>query len=301
MQFYNTQKIVRTLWLGVGLFIAFTARAQQPTQYTQFMFNPQVINPAYAGFTGDRLNATAVGQWQWTGVDGAPTTQTLALDTRLKDKKVGLGFVLNSDEVTIFNTTSLQINYAYQLIHSTRQKLSLALSGSFHYFSARYSDLSVDDPDQTLAANASDWSPNVGFGAYYTVGNWRVGVSIPLLMKMSYKDHDATFFKQRAYYLITAGYTHDLSPTMRLEPNVLVEVIQGAPLTVDLNVLLWMKDVLGVGVGYRVGASMHLFAQCQATERIKVGYAFDTVTGQDLSGFTHYAHELMLSYRVKRE
>ncbi|VAW12033.1 hypothetical protein MNBD_BACTEROID05-931, partial [hydrothermal vent metagenome] len=65
-----------TIFLAFGFLLFYTeSNAQQDPQYTQYMYNMNVINPAYAGSRGT-LSLGMLGRTQWTGVDGAPKTFT---------------------------------------------------------------------------------------------------------------------------------------------------------------------------------------------------------------------------------
>lgn len=46
--------------------------SQQDPQFTNYMYNTTVINPAYAG-TRDALSVLALYRSQWVGLEGAPT------------------------------------------------------------------------------------------------------------------------------------------------------------------------------------------------------------------------------------
>ncbi len=50
---------------------SFSASAQQDPQYTQYMYNTEVVNPAYAG-SRDALSFGLLYRTQWVGLDGAP-------------------------------------------------------------------------------------------------------------------------------------------------------------------------------------------------------------------------------------
>src|ERR1700748_2437964 len=65
----------------LAAFIAFMAfgkaEAQQNPHYTQYMYNMNIVNPAYAG-SKDHLSGTLLYRNQWVGIDGAPTTFSLS-------------------------------------------------------------------------------------------------------------------------------------------------------------------------------------------------------------------------------
>ena len=61
------------------LFIAgFIANAQQDPMYTQYMFNTQTMNPAYAG-TWESVSFMVLARQQWIGLKGAPETYTFSM------------------------------------------------------------------------------------------------------------------------------------------------------------------------------------------------------------------------------
>ncbi|WP_410879238.1 type IX secretion system membrane protein PorP/SprF, partial [Myroides sp. DW712] len=77
------------LTLGVlGLLSSLEVHAQQNPQYTQYMYNMSVVNPAYAG-SKDAVSMGALYRKQWAGFDGAPETGTFFINSRV-GKKVGV-------------------------------------------------------------------------------------------------------------------------------------------------------------------------------------------------------------------
>ena len=51
--------------------------AQQTPHYTQYLYNMQVLNPAYVGSRSD-LSISLLSRQQWVGVEGAPKTNTFS-------------------------------------------------------------------------------------------------------------------------------------------------------------------------------------------------------------------------------
>jgi type IX secretion system PorP/SprF family membrane protein len=69
----------------VLMFTAFVSFAQQDAQFTQYMYNTINVNPAYAGSRG-ALSIFALHRTQWVGLDGAPVTNTVSVNTPLNGK-----------------------------------------------------------------------------------------------------------------------------------------------------------------------------------------------------------------------
>ena len=65
------------------------ASAQQEPQYTQYMYNLNVINPAYAGFK-ENLSFGLLYRKQWVDIEDSPTTMTFSGSTPV-GKNVGIG------------------------------------------------------------------------------------------------------------------------------------------------------------------------------------------------------------------
>ena len=90
------------IWL---LFSSFRVSPQQDAQFTQYMYNANIINPAYAG-TREIPNLTILHRSQWAGIDGAPETQTVNLNIPVGFNGVGLGFFKDFSADNIKRVTS---------------------------------------------------------------------------------------------------------------------------------------------------------------------------------------------------
>ena len=83
----------RTHLIIILLFVGLGATAQQDPQYTQYMYNMNIINPAYAGSSGT-TSIGALYRSQWVGLEGAPSTATIAIHSPVGNR-VGLGLSFN--------------------------------------------------------------------------------------------------------------------------------------------------------------------------------------------------------------
>ncbi|MGA9589787.1 MAG: type IX secretion system membrane protein PorP/SprF, partial [Salegentibacter sp.] len=76
----------RYLYILIVL-VASSTYGQQLPQFTQYMYNTISINPAYAG-SRDGFSLTLLNRNQWVGLEGAPVTQTLSVNSPLRNDKV---------------------------------------------------------------------------------------------------------------------------------------------------------------------------------------------------------------------
>lgn len=52
---------------------------------------------------------------QWTGIDGAPNTQTVSIHGPTRKRKVGLGFALVADQIGPKSSIGVMGSYAYRI------------------------------------------------------------------------------------------------------------------------------------------------------------------------------------------
>jgi type IX secretion system PorP/SprF family membrane protein len=258
------------------------------------MFNTLAINPAYAGSQED-LSVTALMREQWVGLDGAPSTQTLSAHTPFEKKRIGVGLLVVHDKIGITDQTDLYASYAYK-IPMKKGTLSLGLQGGFLYYKANFSEVSLTDPT-FQGEDLSEFLPNFGAGVYYSTDRFYAGIGVPQLIQSKVdKGNVASESKLIRHYFVHSGYVFDLNQNLKLKPNVLFKIVDGAPLEIDLNANLYFHDLVGLGLSWRSMDAIVMLLQIQITDRLQFGYAYDfgtTALRQVHSG----SHELFLNYR----
>ena len=112
--------------IGLLLWVA-DLRAQQDPQYTHYMYNMNVINPAYAGSTG-ALSLGILGRKQWADVNGAPSTLTFGAHYPL-GKRVGMGLSMIADEIGPAKEQNIYADVSYTISTSMEGRLAFGLKG----------------------------------------------------------------------------------------------------------------------------------------------------------------------------
>ena len=146
------------------LLISVVSNAQQEAQYTQYMNNTSIINPAYAGSRGV-LSILAMHRTQWVGLEGAPTTNTLTMSTPLTNR-LGLGVSILNDKLGPSDENTFSVDLSYYVRTSENFKLAFGLKGSANFFNVDYSKLDAYKKDDALNYKRSNidntFFPNVG-------------------------------------------------------------------------------------------------------------------------------------------
>lgn len=289
---------VVSCWLYTG-----TSLAQQHPIYTQYMFNGLVINPAYAG-THESPTLTASIRRQWTGISGAPQTQVLSAHSPLKFSRSAAGLMAIHDQVGVTNQYTMAGTYAYHIPVSRKAKVSVGAQAGFTYYRANYPDLDIissnglDDP--SFANSDSRFLPNLGIGAYYYTKRMYIGLSLPTLINNKWNNIDPLLVAhQQRHYFLSAGYVFSLNPDLKLKPNVLLKWVEDGPFQYDINVNLLIKEIVWVGVSYRMQDSLDGILQCNINDQFSLGYSYGyPVNG--LSSLQSGTHEIVINYRIKK-
>jgi type IX secretion system PorP/SprF family membrane protein len=268
----------------------------------QYILNPLIINPAYAGNRG-ALNITAFYRRQWVGIPGAPETMTLAMDAPLLDSKLGLGLIITNDKIGVTKETSFSTNYAYK-ISISEGNLSLGLGAGVIITNTAWSDLSVHDPgDEYYLLNSSVYIvPDFRFGVYYYDQNYFVGISIPKLLanKFDFKNDKYTlkFNPGQYYYLLNTGYVFRLSPKLKFSPSTLITISPGAKLLYDINAQFILFDRIWLGATYRNNRAVAGLLQLAINNQLSVAYTYD-FDFSELRSYNNGSHEIMLRYEFR--
>ena len=276
----------------------FEIQAQQDPQYTQYMYNMGIINPAYAG-SKDALSLGALYRKQWVNIQGAPNTITF-FGHAPAGKNVGLGLSAISDEIGPVKEQNLYGDFSYTLNLGGEHRLAMGLKAgaTFHkvdLFSQVYNYVpSPNDP--AFAENTSNTFLNIGTGFFYYTNKYYFAASIPNLLKSKHLDvNGRSFGSEREHYFITGGYVFDVNQNLKIKPFALAKTAFNAPVSLDasLNALLYNR--LELGATYRLQDSMGAMVNFTINPNLRIGYAYDYILS-DLKVSTSSSHEIILLY-----
>ena len=295
--------------LGILLIVAasLTSNAQQDPMYTQYMFNTQSINPAYAG-TWESLSFMVLARQQWVGLDGAPQTYTFSMQAPLKNERVALGLNLISDKVGLEKRFYMFADYSYLIPVSEKSNLRLGLKGGFTNYSNnlnayRTYDRGLTDPSFQGVID-KQFMPNFGVGAFLYSKKYYVGLSVPKIIHNKF-DNDLethTVESEMRHYYFMAGLVFDLGENVKFKPTMLTKATfssaTGAPVQLDLTANFLIKEKVWLGGMWRSGDAVGFIAQWIFNEKLRIGYAYD-YSINNLHNVSSGSHEIMVSYELR--
>lgn len=270
--------------------------SQQEAMYTHYMYNTLAVNPAYAG-SRDALTFTLLHRSQWVGFDGAPTTQTFTMHSPVRTDAVNLGFSVLNDKLGPIHTAGVYVDYAYRFQLTEKSKLAFGLKLGFNAYSSDLQSLKLEKPDMSFAQFENTFSPNLGFGVYYSRDRFYCGVSTPKLFENNYLYTQSNTVSEEArhYYFIVGGLMH-LTKDIDFKPTSFLKVVEEAPVEGDFTANFIFYDQFTLGAMYRTGDALGLLVGYNILPQMLVGYSFDWSFVNNTAKYNYGSHELMLTY-----
>ncbi len=281
------------LWRGAGGEVF----AQQDPQYSQYMFNQMALNPAYAG-SKEVLVATTFIRNQWTGINGAPKTETFSIHGPLRKKKIGLGFAVIADQIGPKNSIGAMGSYAYR-IPVRNGKLSFGLR--FGVYNYTYNWDNIEYKDQADVYNTHNRTskivPTADAGLYYYTNSLYCGISATHLYNgrlTSISNQNGDDAQLSAHYFFTYGQAWALSEKLIINPSLMIKLTKNSPPSADINLSCLLDQRIWFGLSYRSAYGIIVYSQFNVTDKFRLGYSYDFGFNK-IGRYGGGSHEIMVA------
>jgi type IX secretion system PorP/SprF family membrane protein len=304
-----------------------SALAQQRPQYTQYVLNNYLLNPAVSGIE-NYTDFKAGFRSQWTGLEGAPVTSYLSVnapigqnflygdatsmagetqnplgrvathDYMAAEPHHGIGGMVISDRTGPISQTSISATYAYHLGLTSKLNLSVGVMAGVNRISLDLSQVRLKTPDDAAIynGNTNQTKPDLGLGVWAYSGNYYLGASVQQLVKQTVTFGDKSVYNQSKtvpHYFITGGFKIFLDDEITLLPSVLFKLVEPAPASYDINLKLAFSNKLWVGGAYRHNDAKSAMVGLNINSLINVSYSYD-FTSSSLRTVSNGSHEIVL-------
>jgi len=286
------------LYMATLLMYLETSGQQDPI-FTQYMFNTQAVNPAYAGIWKNQ-GFFALVRKQWTGVQTGPLTEMVSLFSSLKNDNVGVGFNVIKDRFSKEERLSFFGDYSYEILLRYDIHFRMGLKFGFMKFQNALTEYQLIDnqPDPAFQEDIDlKFLPNVGVGGFLYTDHYYFSFSIPKLIENNFLPNRSNYssLAEVRHFYCSSGYVFNLGYLLKFKPTVMFRVTLGAPVNMDIGTNFLLYDRLWLGAMYRSSDAVCFIAQWMINNNMKIGYAMD-VTMSDLYRHQSGTYEFTFSY-----
>ncbi|WP_222984068.1 type IX secretion system membrane protein PorP/SprF [Flagellimonas meishanensis] len=298
----------RNHWILAALLCCsmYMGQAQQDAQYTQYMYNTQVINPAYAG-NREVISFGVLGRTQWVSLEGAPATGTFTVNSPIGlYDNMGLGLSIVHDQIGPTIESNITVDYSYSIYLNALSKLSFGLKAGIDVLDVDYEKLNIFDSQDPLFQNNVDnqLQPQVGAGVYYNTDRFYAGFSVPNFLNTKHFDESTlnnvdaeSIAVERLHYFLITGYVFDLSSNLKFKPASLVKMVSGSPVQWDISANFLINEKFTLGAAYRWTASFSALAGFQISNSIFAGVAYD-YQSTNIENYSDGSYEVFLRFDI---
>ncbi len=281
----------------------YNLQAQQNPHFSQYMYNMNIVNPAYAG-SKESIAGGLLYRQQWVGLEGAPTTATLSMHSPI-GKNVGLGLSIISDKIGPVDEKNVNLDFSYTLKFGNESRLSFGIKTGavFHkigLFSEIGNGYTVQPGDISFSENSNTINLNLGSGVFFHNKKYYAAFSVPNMLNNKYLDitHNGQAYKfgsTTQHYFLTSGYVFDLSENTKFKPSFMLKSAFRAPISMDFSANFWFFEKFEAGATYRLSDSYGAMVNYTVTPSIRIGYAYDHIISE-LKTTAPASHELMILF-----
>jgi len=304
-----------------------SSRAQQKPQYTQYIFNNYLINPAITGIES-YTDVKAGYRNQWTGLDGAPVTMYFTIQTPIGNKFIqgdamsqprsnedpmsrsyvqdyqaaaphhGIGFTVVTDKAGPITQNNYDVTYAYHLGITSNLNLAVGVAAGLASINLNTSQITLENALDPAIANGNNnqLKPDLGLGVWAYSAQYFFGISAQQVLPQTlFFSSNSTYNQSKTvpHYFITGGVKLFLAEDITLLPSVMFKYVNPVPTTFDLNLKMAFQDKFWIGGSYRRNDAIAAMAGINVGSFLNFGYAYDFTTS-NLNTVSNGTHEIIL-------
>jgi type IX secretion system PorP/SprF family membrane protein len=293
---------MRKVTYVIGLMILASSTgllAQQMPQYTQYMFNDFVINPAVAGVY-NYYQIRTNHRFQWVGLLDPPMTNSIAFYGPHAKLDMGYGGYVYNDVTGPTSRTGITGSYAYNIAVTGNIRLSMGLSASVMQYRIDGTQLNpadVSDPS-ILSLVSTSYLPDAGLGLYLYADQFYVGLSAAQLLNNNIKifDNKDGLNRLKTHFNLIGAYHFWIDENWLIEPSLMVKGTAPKELGFDITARIEWKQTLWTAVSYRYSEAVGVMLGYSFDKSLFFGYAYD-IGISDLRKYNTGSHEVMIGYR----
>ena len=309
--------------IGISGLLTKVAIGQQLPQYSQYMMNQYLLNPAVGG-TSDQYHINAGYRKQWLGINDGPSTIYLSghghvgkehprhrgRHKNMNSWHHGIGFLFVSDRTGPTSRNNFLLSYAYDMQVAKKIRMSFGVFGGIQQWSLDAERIKLYDPS-TQVAGFTKYLPDASVGIWVYHPSWYIGASAHQLFMnkidtRTFSINGGPAFSNGAnrltqHYYVTGGVNLPLGNDFRFVPSLLMKTSLFSPgVSVDINAKTRFKEFVWAGVSYRNNDAVVFLLGLLIEKQYELGYSYDYGIGT-ISRYGSGSHEIFLGYRLSQK
>ncbi len=288
--------------------------AQQDPQFSMFMQNRLLYNPAVSGLD-EALDIRGIYRSQWAGLNGNPESQVLSASMPVYVLNTGTSIVFLNDRVGAQRNTAVYAGgaYSYSL---NKIKVSAGLRVGIIQHSLDGNKLRAPDgvyePGGTVnhndnllpVTNVSTIMPDIGIGLNIRAGGLEAGIALNHILEPSGQidigNNSLEVIYSRHLYM-DAMYSVRLNDALSIKPGLLIKT-DWKEIQADFNILAFYGSNIWGGMTFRglgknSADAIAFMGGYTFTNRIGIGYSYD-IGISPLNQVHNGSHELLMTYKI---
>lgn len=307
------------------LLCAFSLNAQQLTQYSQYLDNYYLLNPA-ATNVQNSVQAHLGFRNSWTGFPGSPQTlyfsayaplakpeasQFMQSAMRLTDnldtanlKSIYkartnhiTGLILTQDDLGLYRKTTAHLTYGFHLPLTSQLTVSVAPKLGWVNLSLNQDLVVLEKKDQPfinfLNQHQQQSMVDLGFGLWLYSSQFFLGYSLEQLVKNNALSSESIQgIEFEPHHFLMAGYRFRVSPRLKLVPNFLFRYVNADHTSFDLSMRAEYGTRLWASLSYRKQNAIIMLIGASVSRQFSFSYSYDNSFRQSLIT----AHEVSVRF-----
>ncbi len=306
---FGLKNALLLLMLCVG-FIPVMAQIQPISSH--YMYNPQVVNPAFYGsHEGIRFGANY--RHQWAKLEGQPKTIHIFSDAYLPQAHGAVGLQISNDMLGAYTNTSINVGYTF--IQPIKDKIKIAIGLNTGFTTSKLDGTKLVTPEGDNTGLNDDYlsgqiqrsfRPNLNIGFSIQHKNVEAGIAYSNVIQAKDKIEGVNNTLKTIYggtFQIYASGKVIVGKGISIKPSMVINT-DFKEIQTDFSFLVGYKEYVGVGLnvrGYnkRAFESLSPIISVGPIKNICIIYSYDVNLNQ-LSIVNKGTHEITLTYILPR-
>ncbi|MFM7193583.1 MAG: PorP/SprF family type IX secretion system membrane protein, partial [Bacteroidota bacterium] len=266
-------------------------------RFSQFFFNPSLLNPSLTGIDGQPAVFLSYRK-QWMGIKGAPELSNFSFQAPGKNR-IAIGLNASTESAGLLKSTGFRISSGYNLPVKDGNYFRFGMSVGAAWNRVDLAGLQFGSPDPdpvTGSLTRSNTGILASAGISYHTKSWHIGMSAPAMVEPDYITGEAFVkgkFKPLNQLVLHTSYRSYLTGSQNvIEYYVNYRLNKILPSQLELATTFHLGGKGWVGASWRQGPGFSGLAGFNLSKTFAVGYAY-TMKGAD-GNIAFPSHEIQL-------